>query len=226
LVEGAATIQALLAGAGGGCAIHLREPARRLLEDGCTVTCSGPVGPTGPTGPGAWWPRIPLSTTSTLGSGSTSSRSDHAGRKRRLRSFARSQVRNVCRWLAYSGSPIRLEELLVKRDRSLIDQSLHARQGATPTNGDGFGVGWYEDAETPRLYRSTHPAWNDRNLRELAAGTSSPLFFAHIRTSTGTALIPESSPEPARARRSSAVPTSSTLVRDSVVRADDRREYE
>jgi predicted glutamine amidotransferase len=94
----------------------------------------------------------------------------------------------VCRWLAYSGSPIRLEELLVKRDRSLIDQSLHARQGATPTNGDGFGVGWYEGVATPRLYRSTHPAWNDRNLREVAAGISSPLFFAHIRASTGTAI--------------------------------------
>ena len=95
----------------------------------------------------------------------------------------------MCRWLAYSGTPIRLEELLVKRDRSLIDQSLHSRQGATTTNGDGFGVGWYEeDEETPRLYRSTHPAWNDRNLRELAAGISSPLFFSHIRASTGTAI--------------------------------------
>jgi glutamine amidotransferase len=94
----------------------------------------------------------------------------------------------VCRWLAYSGSPIRLDELLIKRDRSLIDQSLHARQGATPTNGDGFGVGWYEDGEPPRVYRSTHPAWNDRNLRELAAAVSSPLFFAHIRASTGTAI--------------------------------------
>jgi predicted glutamine amidotransferase len=94
----------------------------------------------------------------------------------------------MCRWLAYSGSPIRLEELLVKRDRSLIDQSLHARQGATTTNGDGFGVGWYEEGEAPHIYRSTHPAWNDRNLRELAAGISSPLFFAHIRASTGTAI--------------------------------------
>ena len=94
----------------------------------------------------------------------------------------------MCRWLAYSGSPIRLEELLVKRDRSLIDQSLHARQGATTTNGDGFGVGWYEEGEPPRVYRSTHPAWNDRNLRELAAGVSSHLFFAHIRASTGTAI--------------------------------------
>ena len=94
----------------------------------------------------------------------------------------------MCRWLAYSGSPIRLEELLVKRDRSLIDQSLHSRQGATTTNGDGFGVGWYEEGEPPRVYRSTHPAWNDRNLRELAAGVSSPLFFAHIRASTGSAI--------------------------------------
>ena len=94
----------------------------------------------------------------------------------------------MCRWLAYSGSPIPLEEVLVKRDRSLIDQSLHSRLGATTTNGDGFGVGWYDTGGTPRLYRSTHPAWNDRNLRELAAGVSSPLFLAHIRASTGTAI--------------------------------------
>ncbi len=94
----------------------------------------------------------------------------------------------MCRWLAYSGTPILLEELLVKRDRSLIDQSLHSRLGATTTNGDGFGVGWYDTQGMPRLYRSTHPAWNDRNLRELAAGVSSPLFFAHIRASTGTAI--------------------------------------
>jgi predicted glutamine amidotransferase len=94
----------------------------------------------------------------------------------------------MCRWLAYSGSPIRLEELLLNRDRSLIDQSLHSRLGATTTNGDGFGVGWYDEGGTPRLYRSVHPAWNDRNLRELAAGISSHLFLAHIRASTGTAI--------------------------------------
>jgi glutamine amidotransferase len=94
----------------------------------------------------------------------------------------------MCRWLAYSGTPIKLEELLVKRDRSLIDQSLHSRLGATTTNGDGFGVGWYEEGEPPRVYRSVHPAWNDRNLRELASGISSPLFLAHIRASTGTAI--------------------------------------
>jgi glutamine amidotransferase len=66
----------------------------------------------------------------------------------------------MCRWLAYSGTSIPLEELLLKRDRSLIDQSLHARLGATTTNGDGFGVGWYEPDRPPRVYRSVHPAWN------------------------------------------------------------------
>ena len=94
----------------------------------------------------------------------------------------------MCRWLAYSGSPIRLEELLLDRDHSLIDQSLHSRLGATTTNGDGFGVGWYDDTDAPRLYRTVHPAWNDRNLRELAAGISSHLFLAHIRSSTGSAI--------------------------------------
>jgi predicted glutamine amidotransferase len=92
----------------------------------------------------------------------------------------------MCRWLAYSGSPIRLAELLVNPERSLVDQSLHSQKGATTTNGDGFGIGWYDDAGVPHLYRSTHPAWNDRNLRELASSLSSPLFFAHIRASTGT----------------------------------------
>jgi glutamine amidotransferase len=95
----------------------------------------------------------------------------------------------MCRWLAYSGSPILLEELLYKPDHSLIDQSLHARLGVDTTNGDGFGVGWYgPDTETPAVFHSIEPAWNDRNLREIAGHVQSPLFLAHIRASTGTAV--------------------------------------
>ena len=94
----------------------------------------------------------------------------------------------MCRWLAYSGSPVLLEELLFKPKHSLIDQSLHSRLGATTTNGDGFGVGWYGDEDTPALFHSMEPAWNDRNLQELARHTRSPLVFAHIRASTGTAV--------------------------------------
>jgi predicted glutamine amidotransferase len=95
----------------------------------------------------------------------------------------------VCRWLAYSGSSVPLDELLYKPDRSLIDQSLHARLGVETTNGDGFGVGWYgAGASTPVLFRSIVPIWNDRNLREVAARVQSPLFLAHVRASTGTAV--------------------------------------
>ena len=94
----------------------------------------------------------------------------------------------MCRWLAYSGSPIRLEELLLKPGHSLIDQSLHARLGATTTNGDGFGIGWYDDEDDPGIFNSVEPAWNNSNLVELSRHLSSPLVFAHIRASTGTAI--------------------------------------
>ena len=92
----------------------------------------------------------------------------------------------MCRWLAYSGSPVLLEELLYKPENSLVVQSLHSRLGAEPTNGDGFGVGWYGAAETPGVFRSTDPAWSDRNLQDLAAHISSPLVLAHIRASIGS----------------------------------------
>jgi predicted glutamine amidotransferase len=92
----------------------------------------------------------------------------------------------MCRWLAYSGSPLRIEDILYKPEHSLIDQSLHSQLGATTTNGDGFGVGWYGLQQTPGVFRSVEPAWNDRNLRELAPQIESPLVFAHIRASTGT----------------------------------------
>jgi predicted glutamine amidotransferase len=95
----------------------------------------------------------------------------------------------MCRWLAYSGSPILIEELLYKTDHSLIDQSLHSRLGVETTNGDGFGVGWYgTNTAAPAVFRSIEPAWNDRNLHEVAGHVESPLFLAHIRASTGTAV--------------------------------------
>ncbi|HEY4631920.1 MAG TPA: class II glutamine amidotransferase, partial [Blastococcus sp.] len=92
----------------------------------------------------------------------------------------------MCRWLAYSGSPVLLEELLYKPTNSLIVQSLHSQLGAEPTNGDGFGIAWYGDRPTPGEFRSTEPAWNDRNLRDLSAHITSRRVFAHIRASTGS----------------------------------------
>ncbi|MET0934282.1 MAG: class II glutamine amidotransferase [Mycetocola sp.] len=94
----------------------------------------------------------------------------------------------MCRWLAYSGSPVLLEELLYKPANSLVVQSKHSRLGVETVNGDGFGVGWYGSHETPGIYHSIEPAWNDRNLRELSAQASAGRVFAHIRASTGTSI--------------------------------------
>ena len=92
----------------------------------------------------------------------------------------------MCRFLAYHGEPILLETLITAPCHSLIHQSLHATEGKTETNGDGFGVGWYGERETPGLYREVRPAWSDENLRSIAAQVRSRSFFAHVRAATGT----------------------------------------
>jgi glutamine amidotransferase len=132
----------------------------------------------------------------------------------------------MCRWLAYSGSPILLEELLYKPEYSLIDQSLHSRLGVETTNGDGFGVGWYGvSGETaPVLFRGVGPAWSDPNLHELAGAVSSPLFLAHIRASTGTP-VQETNCHPFRHGRwlwlhNGAVRDFATIKRDLMLAVD------
>jgi glutamine amidotransferase len=90
----------------------------------------------------------------------------------------------MCRWLAYSGPSIHPDEFLFRAENSLIDQSLSAQLGTTPTNGDGFGLGWYGAREDPGLFRDVHPAWNDDNLKSVAEQVSSSLFYAHVRAST------------------------------------------
>lgn len=98
----------------------------------------------------------------------------------------------MCRWLAYMGPEIYMEDLITKPSRSLLVQSRFAREnyvedmpgmpdGAFPTNGDGFGVAWYGTRSTPGLYRDLRPAWSDRNLVDLAAQVKSRLFLAHLR---------------------------------------------
>jgi predicted glutamine amidotransferase len=81
-----------------------------------------------------------------------------------------------------------VDELLFKSQHGLIDQSLHSRLGAETTNGDGFGLGWYGAGDGPGVYHSVAPAWGDANLRELAAHIESPLFLAHVRATSGTAI--------------------------------------
>lgn len=103
----------------------------------------------------------------------------------------------MCRWMAYSGGSIRLNDLLFEPKDNLIDQSLTSRSAETPTNGDGFGVGWYGSWKFPGLFRSIRPAWNDFNLRDLALNIESKIFMAHVRA-TSLATVQETNCHPFR----------------------------
>jgi glutamine amidotransferase len=94
----------------------------------------------------------------------------------------------MCRWMAWSGQPVLIDELLFAPPHGLVDQSRRSRLGVETTNGDGFGLGWYGGGDGPAVYRSVAPAWGDENLRELAWHVESPLFIAHVRATTGTAI--------------------------------------
>lgn len=92
----------------------------------------------------------------------------------------------MCRFLAYIGKPIILDQLLYQPENSLVRQSFKAKERVEPLNGDGFGVGFYipEIDPTPALFVSTTPAWNNRNLRYNAPKIRSNCIFAHVRAAS------------------------------------------
>lgn len=92
----------------------------------------------------------------------------------------------MCRWMAYSGEPVFVDELLFQPCHSLIEQSRCAHEAKTGINADGFGIGWYGERDVPGLFRDIMPAWSDENLRAIAHQVRSRLFLAHVRASTGT----------------------------------------
>ncbi len=92
----------------------------------------------------------------------------------------------MCRLLAYMGSPIIINELLYQPKNSLINQSFSARELEEPLNGDGFGIGWYvpEVNYEPVNFVSVNPAWNNRNLRNLAPKIKTECMVAHVRAAS------------------------------------------
>ena len=94
----------------------------------------------------------------------------------------------MCRWLAYSGYAVRIEELLYKPQaladrpepplaaRRRDDERRRLRHRLVRRRGDS-GV-----------FHSVEPAWNDRNLQDLAVHLESGLVFAHIRASSGSPI--------------------------------------
>lgn len=94
----------------------------------------------------------------------------------------------MCRWMAYKGKSVYIEKWLLDSEHSLIEQSKSADLTKYEVNGDGFGLGWYGKKPEPGLFKSIRPAWNNINLKSLATHISSPLFMAHVRFATGTAI--------------------------------------
>lgn len=92
----------------------------------------------------------------------------------------------MCRFAAYSGPPRPIADLAINAPKALQKQSLAASEGKTRTNGDGFGLGWYDPRGDAFHFRDTNPAWADQNFETVAQSIISPLYFVHCRAATGT----------------------------------------
>ena len=92
----------------------------------------------------------------------------------------------MCRFVAYLGAPILADGLVTKPENSLIHQSYHARELDMPVNGDGFGLGWYnqEIRPEPGIFKTISPAWNNENLKRNAGIIRSNCLFAHVRAAS------------------------------------------
>ena len=90
----------------------------------------------------------------------------------------------MCRLLAYLGSEISLNELIINPEHSLEKQAWQPRElREAKLNADGFGIGWYHNRQ-PRRYRQPIPIWNDPNLHDLSQSMISDLWFAMVRSAT------------------------------------------
>ena len=70
----------------------------------------------------------------------------------------------MCRWFAYSGSPVPVETFLPQAESRLIHQSPHARLGSVTTSGNGFEMSSYREGGPPGFHRTASPAWDDQDL--------------------------------------------------------------
>ncbi len=105
----------------------------------------------------------------------------------------------MCRFLAYVGRPVGLEDLVWEHPHSIVHQSWaprHQRPGAV--NADGFGVGWYDLAVRPEpaRWRSPRPAWAERGVRSVAGLVRTTCVLAAVRDATPPTPVEESGTPP------------------------------
>jgi ergothioneine biosynthesis protein EgtC len=94
----------------------------------------------------------------------------------------------MCRLLAYLGSPIALDSLILRPEHSLLVQSYRPKElEVALLNADGFGFGWYDTVGQklqPYSYRNVLPMWNDGNLPSLCGYIRTGCFVANVRSAT------------------------------------------
>lgn len=108
----------------------------------------------------------------------------------------------MCRWAAYIGSQVPLAAVLTEPENSIVDQSLDAQMLDMPvktgaafsptrrvaTSGEGYGFAWRGEDGSLAQFRDPTPAWNSRNVVNLAKHLSSDCFFAHVRAAPGRTI--------------------------------------
>lgn len=142
----------------------------------------------------------------------------------------------MCRHIAYLGSPVRLAELLLEPEHSLLRQSWAPgdMRGGGTVNADGFGIGWYTGGSAePALLRRAVPMWTDTALPRLASEVSSGAVLAAVRSATVGMPVVETATAPfahgpwlfshngvVRGWPSSVVPLATTLPVESLLTMD------
>ena len=92
----------------------------------------------------------------------------------------------MCRFVLYMGPELKMSSLVTEPAHSIVVQSYHSEEREEPLNGDGFGVAWYPKGgdETPAVFKSITPAWNNQNLLNLSRVIHSDCLLAHVRAAS------------------------------------------
>jgi glutamine amidotransferase len=110
----------------------------------------------------------------------------------------------VCRHLGYLGPPVDLAGLLLDPPHSLCHQAWdphHLDVGRL--NGDGWGVGWYDEqvGPEPARYRTVTPMWADQRFAGIARHIRAGHVVAAVRNATPGLPVEESGAAPFLAER-------------------------
>ena len=107
----------------------------------------------------------------------------------------------MCRFLVYVSAagarPMLLGDVLTKPTHSLVMQAFSG--GSTPGfsaannavfNADGCGVAWWSlDGRRVFLFKTTSPAWSDKNLADIAAFVESHVIIGHVRAASRGSVV-------------------------------------